>query len=168
MRARVYSVRVRAIPALFPALAVSVVAVFQIMNPLTFFAHVALSKDARHPSSPEATANLLIEISDQALRSGNDDTHREFSAMSDSQKVDFAGEIGRTAALDFLDSEHEFSTLPVRRFVDFDLTEMPCYMSVREAPTRTLPNHSKVWRLAQCESDKLRTEPRTEPLSHSS
>ena len=129
------------------------------MNPLTFFAHVALSKDT-HPLSPsEATANLLIEIDDQTLRSDDDEAHRKFSKMSDGQKVDFAGEIGRTAALDFLSLEPEFSRLPVRRFVDFDLTEMPSYISVRPPPTRTLPNNSRVWQLAQCESDKLRTEP---------
>jgi hypothetical protein len=129
------------------------------MNALTFFAHVALSKNARHPASPEATANLLIEINDQTLRSGGHEAHRKFATMSDREKVDLASEIGRTAALDFLDLENEFSGLPVRRFVDFNLTEMPSYMSVREAPTRTLPNDSKVWRLAQCASDKLRTEP---------
>jgi hypothetical protein len=129
------------------------------MNPLTFFAHVALSKDTRHPSSPEATANLLIEISDQTLRNDNDDAHGDYLEMSDSQKVEFAAAMGRTAALDFLAAEDEFITLPVRRFIDFDLAEMPCYMSVREAPTRTMPNDSKVWRLAECESDKLRTEP---------
>lgn len=134
------------------------------MNPLTFFAHVALSKDAHHLSPPEATANLLIEINEQTLRAGGDEAHRKFSKMSDRQKVDFAAEIGRTAALDFLNLEKEFSRLPVRRFVDFDLTETPTYISARPAPTRTLPNDSKVWRLAQCESDKLRTE----PLSHTS
>ncbi|MDQ6808865.1 MAG: hypothetical protein M3Z64_05495 [Verrucomicrobiota bacterium] len=134
------------------------------MNPLCFFAHVALSADARSLSPPQATANLLIEINDQTLRSGGEEKHLEFSALSDRQKVDFAGEIGRTAALDFLDSEHEFSNLPVRRFVDFDLTEMPAYISVQPAPTRTLPNHSRVWRLAQTESDKLRTEPLSRTL----
>ena len=107
----------------------------------------------------EATANLLIEIDDQTLRSDGDEAHREFSKMSDGQKAEFAGEIGRTAALDFLSLEPEFSRLPVRRFVDFDLTKMPTYISVRPPPTRTLPNNSRVWRLAQCESDKLRTEP---------
>jgi hypothetical protein len=134
------------------------------MNPLTFFAHVALWKDAPDLSSPEATANLLIEINDQTLRSEGDEAHRKFSAMSDRQKVGFADKIGRTAALDFLNLEQEFSTLPVRRIIDFELTEMPCYLSVREAPTRILPDNSKVWRLAQSESDKLRTE----PLSHTS
>jgi hypothetical protein len=134
------------------------------MNPLTFFAHVALSKDSDHLSPAEATANLLIEVCDQTLRSDRDEGQLKFSTMSDRQKVDFAGEIGRTAALDFLNSEQEFSELPVRRFVDFDLTEMPTYISVRPSPTRTLPNNSKVWRLAQCESDKLRTE----PLPHTS
>ena len=132
------------------------------MNPLTFFAHVALSKDTGSLSPPEATANLLIEIDDQTLRSDGDEAHREFSKMSDRQKVSFAGEIGRTAALDFLSLEPEFNRLPVRRFVDFDLTEMPSYISVRPPPTRTLANNSKVWQIAQCESDKLRTE----PLSH--
>jgi hypothetical protein len=129
------------------------------MNPLTFFAHVALSKGASQLSPPEATANLLIEINEQTLRADGNQPHREFSKMSDRQKVDFADEIGRTAALDFLNLEKEFSGLPVRRFVDFNLTEMPSYISVRPAPTRTLPNNSKVWRLAQCESDKLRIEP---------
>jgi hypothetical protein len=133
------------------------------MKPLTFFAHVALSRDSRPLSPPEATANLLIEIDEQTLRSGGDEAHRTFSKMSDRQKVDFAGEIGRTAALDFLSLESEFRRLPVRRFVDFDLTEMPSYISVRPPSTRTLPNNSKVWRLAECESDKLRIE----PLSHS-
>jgi hypothetical protein len=134
------------------------------MKPITFFAHIALSQDVRDLSSPAATANLLVEVNDETLRSGGDDAHRSFSAMSDSQKVHFAEEIGRTAALDFLDSGDEFSTLQVRRFVDFELTEMPCYLSARESPTRTLPNKSKVWRLAQSDSDNLRTE----PLSQSS
>lgn len=129
------------------------------MNPLTFFAHVALSKDTRHLSPPAATANLLIEINDQTLRSGGDEAHLSFAKMSDRQKVDFANETGRAAALDFLSLEHEFHKFPMKRFVDFDLIEMPTYISVRPAPTRTLPNNSKVWRLAQSESDKLRIEP---------
>ena len=132
------------------------------MNPLTFFAHVALSKDTRPLSPPEATANLLIEIDDQILRSGGDEAHRNFPEMSDREKVDVADKIARTAALDFLSLELEFSTLPVRRFVDFDLTERPSYISVRPPPTRTMPNNSRVWRLAQCESDKLRTKPRSQ------
>jgi hypothetical protein len=131
------------------------------MNPLTFFAHVAFSEDAEHLSPCAATANLLIEIDDQTLQTDGHEAHLDFSNMSDRQKVDFAGEIGRTAALDFLNLEDEFSNLPVRRFVDFKLSEMPSYISVREAPTRTLPNNSKVWRLAQIDSDKLRTEPLT-------
>ena len=129
------------------------------MNPLCFFAHVSLSTETRPLSKPQATANLLIEVNDETLRSGGQEQHLEFSTLSDRQKVEFASEIGRTAALDFLDLEPEFSKLPVRRFVDFDLTEMPTYISIRPAPTRILPNHSKVWRLAECESDKLRTEP---------
>jgi len=102
---------------------------------------------------------MLVEINEQTLRSGGKEKQVEFSTLSDRQKVDFASEIGRTAVLDFLDLEPEFSKLPVRRFVDFDLTERPAYISIQPPPTRTLPNHSKVWRLAECESDKLRTQP---------
>lgn len=131
------------------------------MNPLTFFAHVALSQDAEHLSPCEATANLLIEIDDATLQSGRDNSPSGFSEMSDGQRVSFAGEIGRAAALDFLKLEGEFSRLPVRRFVDFTLTDTPTYFSVRPPPTRTLPNNSKIWRLAQPESDKLRAEPGT-------
>lgn len=134
------------------------------MNPLCFFAHVALSTDTRPPSKPQATANLLIEVNDETLRSGGEEKHLEFSTLSDRQKVDFASDIAKTAALEFLDSEPEFSKLLARRFVDFDLTEMPTYISVEPAPTRTLPNHSKVWRLAQSESDKLRTKPLSRTL----
>ena len=129
------------------------------MNPLTFFAHVALSEDTEHLSPCGATANLLIEINDETLQSDRGEAHLAFSHMSDRQKVDFAAEIGRAAALDFLKLEDEFSRLPVRRFVDFNLTATPTYISVRPPPTRTLPNKSKVWRLAQPESDKLRAEP---------
>lgn len=134
------------------------------MNPLCFFAHIAFFPHSRSASSAEATANLLIEIDDATLRSGGEAKDVEFSTMSDRQKVDFASEMGKTAALDFVDLEPEFSELPVRRFVDFDLTEMPNYLSVRESPTRTLPNQSKVWRLAQLESDKLRTKPLSRTL----
>jgi hypothetical protein len=129
------------------------------MNPLCFFAHVALAPDARTLSQSQATANLLIEIDDQTLSFEGDEKHLEFSTLTDRQKVDLAGEIGRTAALDYLNSEHEFSKLPVKRFVDFDLTEMPSYNSIRPSPTRILPNHSKIWRLMQSESDELRTKP---------
>lgn len=129
------------------------------MKPLCFFTHVALATDAHSLSRPQATANLLIELDDRTLRSGGEQRHLDFSTLTDVQKVDLASEICRTAALDYLSSEHEFEKLPARRFVDFSLTERPAYISIRPAPTRILPNHSKIWRLAQSESDKLRTKP---------
>ena len=47
----------------------------------------------------------------------------------------------------------------MQRFVDFNLTGSPTYISIRPPPTKVLPNDSKVWRLAESESDKLRGEP---------
>jgi hypothetical protein len=129
------------------------------MNPLTFFAHVAFSKNAGHLSPCAATANLLIGVDDETMRIDRGDERRACSHQSEREKVDSAAKIGRAAALDFLKLEEEFSKLPERRFVDFSLSEAPTYISVRPPPSRTLPNRAKVWRLAQIEADKLRTEP---------
>jgi hypothetical protein len=129
------------------------------MNPLCFFTHVALATDTPSLSRPQATANLLIELDDRTLRSGGEERDLEFSTLTDVQKVDLASEICSTAALDYLSSEDEFKNLPARRIVDLSLTERPAYISIRPAPTCILPNHSKIWRLVQSESDKLRAKP---------
>jgi hypothetical protein len=129
------------------------------MKPYCFFAHIAFTIDARVHATPQATANLLIEINDTALASGGKKKHLNVSALMDSQKVELAGEIAKTAARDYLKSEREFRKFPVQRFVDFNLTGTPTYISIRPPPNKVLPNDSKVWRLAQSESDKLRTKP---------
>lgn len=134
------------------------------MNPLCFFAHVALATDPRSLSRPQMTANVLVEIDNQTLISSNEKGQPRFSTLSDIQKVDFASEIGRTAVLDYLNSEDEFSELPARQFIDFKLSEMPSYLSCRPAPSRIMPNRSKIWRLVESEFDKLRVR----PLSHAS
>jgi hypothetical protein len=138
-------------------------------NPYCFFAHIAFAIDGRALATPQATANLLIEINDTALRSGGNEKHREVSTLMELQKVELAGEIARTAASDYLKSESEFSNFPVQRFVDFNLTETPTYISIRPPPTKVLPNDSKVWRLAESESDRLRGKPllqRTREVAH--
>ena len=129
------------------------------MKPHCFFAHIAFAIDARARATPQATANLLIEINDTALTSGGKEKHLKVSALMESQKVELAAEIAKTAARDYLKSEHEFRKFPVQRFVDFNLTGTPTYISIRPPPTKVLPNDSKVWRLAESESDKLRTKP---------
>jgi len=131
----------------------------KLMNPYCFFAHIAFAVDASALATPQATANLHIEINDAALTFGGNEKHRQVSTLTDLQKVELAGEIARTAASDYLKSESEFSNFPVHRFVDFNLTENPTYISIRIPPTKVLPNDSKVWRLAESESDKLRGEP---------
>ena len=129
------------------------------MNTYCFFAHIAFGSDARIVATPQMTANMLIEVNDRALASGGNRKHLKVSALTNPQKVKLASGIARTAALDYLKSEREFSNFPMQRFVDFNLTHTPTYISIRPEPTKVLPNDSKVWRLAESESDKLRGEP---------
>ena len=72
-----------------------------------------------------------------------------------------AGATAKAAALDYLKSQREFRKFPVQRFVDFDLTGNPTYISIRPPPTKVLPNDSKIWRLAETEAEKVRGEPRS-------
>ena len=129
------------------------------MKPHCFFAHIAFSTDARARAMPQATANLLIEVNDAALTFGGKKKHLKVSALMESQKIELAAEIAKTAARHYLKSEHEFRRFPVQKFVDFNLTGTPTYISIRPPPTKVLPNDSKIWRLAESESDKLRTKP---------
>jgi CRP/FNR family cyclic AMP-dependent transcriptional regulator len=130
-----------------------------IMKPYCFFAHIACALDAHAHSTPQATANLLIEINAATLSSGARKKRTKVSALRDSQKVELAGEIAMAAAVAYLKSEPEFRPFPVQRFVNFDLTRPPTYISIRPPPTKVLPNGSKIWRLAESEVDKLRGEP---------
>lgn len=129
------------------------------MKPHCFFAHIAFATDTRAHVTPLATANFLIEINDKALASGSREKHLKVSGLRESQKEKLAGKIAKTAARDFLKSEREFCRFPVHRFIDFNLTATPTYISIRPPPTKVLPNDSKIWRLAECESDQLRSEP---------
>ncbi|MEY2496537.1 MAG: hypothetical protein QOD12_93 [Verrucomicrobiota bacterium] len=130
-----------------------------IMKPYCFFAHVAFALDAHAHATPQATANLLIEIDDSTLTSGGKKKRFEVAALQEAQKVELAGEIAMAAALDYLKSEQEFRQFPAQRFVNFDLTQPPTYISIRPPATKVLPDGSQVWRLAECEADKLRGEP---------
>jgi len=114
--------------------------------------------DARIATTPQATANMLIEVSAAALANGGKRKHLSVSALTALQKLKLANGIAKTAALDYLKSETEFGNFPLLRFVDFNLIGTPTYISIRPLPTKVLPNDSKVWRLAQSEADKLRGE----------
>ncbi len=129
------------------------------MSTHVFFAHVVLAIDARVITPPQATANLLVEIDDPTLISASKERHLDVSALSDLQKVELAQEIGKTAALDYLQSEPEFSKFPVQRFVDFNLTHTPTYISVAPLPDKVLPDGSKVWRLAETDAENVRSKP---------
>ena len=139
------------------------------MKTYCFFAHILFGTDVRIVATAQTTANMLIEVNRTALASGGNKKRLKLSALTNLQKVKLANGIARTAALDYLKSESEFSNFRVQRFVDFNLTEAPTYISIRPQPTRVLPNDSKVWRLAQSESDKLRGKPllqRTREVVH--
>jgi len=128
-------------------------------NTHCFFAHIAFGMDARIVTTPQATANMLIEVTAKAFANASKRKHLKVSALTALQKEKLARRIATTAALDYLQSEPEFSNFRLQRFVDFNLIETPTYISIRPPPTKVLPNDSKIWRLAQSESDKLRGEP---------
>ena len=130
-----------------------------IMKPYCFFAHIAFALDARAHATPQATANLLIEINHTTVTSCCKKKHLKVSALRDSQKVELAAELAMAAALDCLKSENGLREFPVQRFVNFKLIRPPTYISIRPPPTKVSPNGSKVWRLAESEVDKLRGEP---------
>jgi hypothetical protein len=135
----------------------------QIVKPHCFFAHIAFATDARVRATVKATANLLIEINDIALTSGAKEKHLNVSTLTKPQKVELAGGIARAAARDYLKLERAFRKFPVQQFVDFNLAATPTYISIRPPPTKVFPNGSKIWRLAESESDKLRTKPLSVP-----
>ncbi|HWM25311.1 MAG TPA: cyclic nucleotide-binding domain-containing protein [Chthoniobacterales bacterium] len=123
-----------------------------------FFAHVAFAFDARSHATPLATANLLIEVEERAVKAHDRHRHVKVSERSDVHAAEVAGEIAMAAALSFLKAEPEFRTFTAQRFVNFDLIR-PTHISVRPPPTKVLPDGSKIWRLAESEADKLRGEP---------
>jgi CRP/FNR family cyclic AMP-dependent transcriptional regulator len=128
------------------------------MMTYTFFAHVAFAFDPRSHSTPQATANLLIEVEEKAVRAHDRHKHVKVSETGGAHSGEVAGEIAMAAALEYLKSEPEFRSFPARRFVNFELTR-PTHISICPPPTKVLRDGSKIWRLAECDADKLRGEP---------
>jgi len=124
-----------------------------------FFAHVAFAFSAGSHATPQATANLLIEVKDKTLAAGLRNKRLKTSSLKDFQKTELAGEIAMAAAVRYLKSQAEFRQFPARRFVNFDLVRPPSYISARPAPSKTLPDGTMVWRIAESHADKLRGEP---------
>lgn len=124
----------------------------------TYFTHIAFAFDARSHATPQATANLLIEVEDKAVRTHDRRKHLEASEPGDTHSREVAAEIAMAAALDYLKAEPEFRAFPAQRFVNFDLIR-PTHISIRPPPTKVLRDGSKIWRLAESEADKLRGEP---------
>jgi hypothetical protein len=125
----------------------------------SFFVHIALGTDARIVTCPQATTNMLIEVNETALLTGANRKHLKISTLTELQRVKLARGVAKTAALDYLKSESEFSNFPLQRFVDFNLTQNATYISICPTPTKVMADDSKIWRLAQSESDKLRVAP---------
>lgn len=128
------------------------------MMTYNFFAHVAFAFNAHSHATPLATANLLIEVDDKAVRAHDRHKRSKVSEPSAAHTAEVAGEIAMAAALEYLRAEPEFRPFPAQRFVNFDLIR-PTHISIRPPATKVLPNGSKIWRLAESETDKLRGEP---------
>jgi len=131
---------------------------FAIAQPYCFFAHVCFAYDSRSHATPQATANLLIEVEDKAVKTHDRHQRVKHSVPGDTHSIEVAGEIAMAAALDYLKGEPEFRSFPAQRFVNFDLIHLT-HISVRPPATKVLHDGSRVWRLAQGEADKLRGEP---------
>ncbi|MEY2495363.1 MAG: hypothetical protein QOJ45_1855 [Verrucomicrobiota bacterium] len=123
-----------------------------------FFAHVAFAFDIRSHATPQATANLLIEVDDKAVRAHDSHKHVKPAEQGGPHSTEVASEIAMAAAVEYLKGETEFRSFPAQRFVNFDLIR-PTHISVRPPATKVLPDGSKIWRLAESEADKLRGEP---------
>ncbi|MEY2584866.1 MAG: hypothetical protein QOD80_892 [Verrucomicrobiota bacterium] len=128
------------------------------MMTYNFFTHVCFAFDARAHSTPQATANLLIEVEDKAVRAHDRHDHVKHAQPGDPHSIEVAGEIAMAAAVDYLKTEPEFRPFPAQRFVNFDLVR-PTHISVRPPSNKVMHDGSKVWRLAEPEADKLRGEP---------
>jgi CRP/FNR family cyclic AMP-dependent transcriptional regulator len=135
------------------------------MKPYCFFAHVAFALDAHPHSAPVATTNLLIEVSEAALRSGAKTKHRNVPTLKKSEKTELASAVAMVAGREYLKSENEFCEFPTQRFVNFDLMR-PTYISVSPPASKVLPNGIKIWRLAESEADQLRGEARSIRYPH--
>jgi CRP/FNR family cyclic AMP-dependent transcriptional regulator len=131
---------------------------FPIAQPYCFFAHVAFAFDSGSHATPQASANLLIEVQDKAVRAHDRHKHVKSSTPGDAHSIEVAGEIAMAAARNYLKGEPEFRPFPAQRFVDFDLIRST-HISVRPPPTKVLHDGSKIWRLVEGEADKLRGEP---------
>jgi CRP/FNR family transcriptional regulator, cyclic AMP receptor protein len=130
-----------------------------ITKPYCFFAHVAFALDARAHATPQATANVLIEIDDKTLRSSARKKRLKVSALTDTQKAELAAEIAMAAAHKYLKMQAEFRQFPAQRFVNFNLMRPQSYISIRPRPSKVFPNGAKVWQLAESEAEKVRGEP---------
>jgi CRP/FNR family cyclic AMP-dependent transcriptional regulator len=128
------------------------------MMTYTFFAHVAFAFDARSHATPQATANLLIEVEDKLVKAHDRHKHIKASERSDAHAAEVAGEIAMGAALEYLKAEPEFRRFPAQRFVNFDRCQQT-HISICPPPTKILKDGSRIWRLAESEADKLRGEP---------
>ena len=131
---------------------------FAIAQPYCFFAHVAFAFDVRSHATPQATANLLIEVDDKAVRTHDRHKHVKPAEQGGPHSAEVASEIAMAAAVAYLKGETEFRSYPAQRFVNFDLIRST-HISVRPPATTVLPDGSKIWRLAESEADKLRGEP---------
>ena len=111
--------------------------------------------------SPQTTANMLIEINDAALTVGSAEKHLHLSTLTEIQEMNLATGIAKTAALDYVQSESEFSRAIRCTDLSISILSIPpiIFRFALHLP-KFWPNDSKVWRLAESEAEcKLRSKP---------
>lgn len=123
-----------------------------------FFAHVAFAFDVRSHAAPQATANILIEIDDKTLRKVAREKHLKPATLTESETAASAAEIAMASAREYLASEPDLQMFPAQRFVSFEVTH-PTHISLRPPATKVLPNGARIWRPAESDAEKLRSEP---------
>jgi hypothetical protein len=116
------------------------------MNSYFFFTHVALAPDVFSLSSPQMTANLLIEVTDAAFATEGKKRGIDEISLSELERQGIAGDIARTTALDYFDGSTDHHRLSARKFVDFNVTDRPTYLADLP-PTKVLENHARIWHL---------------------
>jgi hypothetical protein len=62
------------------------------------------------------------------------------------------------AVREYLAREPDLQIFPAQRFVSFEVIH-PTHISLRPPATKVLPSGARIWRLAETEAEKLRSEP---------
>src|SRR5256714_7023649 len=110
---------------------------FAIPQPYCFFAHVCFAYDSRSHATPQATANLLIEVQEKAVRAHDRHQHVKHSAPGDIHAIEVAGGNAQAAGLDFFWDGPQIPSFSTPHFLNFSLVHLT-HTSVLPPPPNIL------------------------------